>query len=54
MPAPNANASMSIRAVSTPTHAAMRRFCVTPRTNRPKRVRAIRNATAPRTITRTR
>ena len=30
-----------MRAVLTPMQAAMRRFCVTPRTNRPRRVRAI-------------
>ena len=30
--------SVSMRAVSTPTQDAMRRFCVTPRTNRPSRV----------------
>ena len=38
MPAPSEKASMSMRAVLTPTQLAMRRFCVTPRTNRPSRV----------------
>ena len=50
MPAPKENASMSIFAVSTPTHDAMRRFCVTPRMNRPNRVFAISSATPPRTM----
>jgi hypothetical protein len=33
-----------MRAVFTPMQAAMRRFCVTPRTNRPSRVRPISSA----------
>ena len=45
MPAPSEKASVSTRAVSMPTQAAMRRFCVTPRTNRPSRVREISSAT---------
>jgi hypothetical protein len=38
-----------MRAVLTPMQAAMRRFCVTPRTNRPSRVLAISSATPPST-----
>jgi hypothetical protein len=34
-----------MRAVLTPTQEAILRFCVTPRTNRPSRVRAISSDT---------
>ncbi len=51
MPEPRPNAHMSTRPVFTPRHAAMSRFCVTPRTNRPNRVRLSRNQTKPRTNT---
>ena len=40
-----------MRAVGMPTHAAMRRFWVTPRTNSPKRVLAISSATPASTPT---
>ena len=39
MPEPSPNASMSTRGVGTPTQLAIVRFWVTPRTNRPRRVR---------------
>ena len=38
MPEPRPKAQVSTRAVDTPTQAAISRFCVTPRTNRPRRV----------------
>ncbi|OIQ65843.1 hypothetical protein GALL_525950 [mine drainage metagenome] len=38
-----------MRAVFTPIHEAMGRFCVTPRTNRPNRVLPINQATEPST-----
>ena len=40
-----------MRAVFTPMQEAIGRFCVTPRTNRPRRVRAISQATAASTKT---
>ena len=39
-----------MRAVFTPMQEAMARFCVTPRTNKPKRVWLINKATAAKTI----
>ena len=46
IPEPSPNASRSTRAVGTPTHAAIVRFWVTPRTNRPRRVRDSTSHTA--------
>jgi hypothetical protein len=40
-----------MRAVFTPMQAAMGRFCVTPRTKRPRRVRLINSATSSSTAT---
>ena len=45
MPDPSPKASASVRPVGTPMHEAMRRFWVTARTCRPRRVRTSRNAT---------
>ena len=49
MPEPRPKAIMSTRSVGTPTAEAIGRFCVTPRTKRPSRVRLSTSATAPST-----
>ena len=51
MPEPRPKASVSTRAVGTPTQEAMPRFCVTARTNSPRRVRASRNHISSSTAT---
>ena len=48
-PDPRPKAQVSTRAVGTPTQAAIARFCVTPRTKSPRRVRVRSNAIAPTT-----